>query len=229
MSKPYHDRDTLLETYRELGTQKEVAEKFNVCETTIRKWIAKYDIPTSRNDTKPYHNRETLKEAYEELGTIKLVAEEFGVSTTTIGNWLRKYNLITPRWEQPDEESVREAYEELGTQTEVAKRFNVDITTVVRWMKRYDIPVVYETLDSTPERPYRGGWGKIADKIRDRDTVCRRCGIDPEQTLQVHHIVPVREFETHKKAHDSNNLVALCPTCHAKMERLTEAEQREMI
>jgi 5-methylcytosine-specific restriction endonuclease McrA len=169
-----------------------------------------------------------LKKAYNELGTIESVAEKFGTATTTIGNWLREYDLIEPRWERPKKESIQDVYRETKSQEAVAKRFGVHITTVVRWMQWYDIPVVYETLESTPKRPYRGGWEKIAQEIRNRDGSCRRCGVDYENTLQVHHIIPVREFETHEKAHNTNNLVALCPTCHAKMERLTEAEQRKI-
>jgi len=229
MSKPYQDRETLLEAYNDLRTQEKVAEHFGVSETTIREWMKRNNISAPRNESKPYHQKEKLRKAYNKHKTIESVAEHFGVATTTIGNWLRKYDLNSSRWEQPTKRKVEEIYNKLGGQEKVANHFDVHISTVVRWMDWYNIDVEYETLAFTPERPYRGGWEKIANKIRERDGSCRNCGVNPEQTLQVHHIVPVREFKTHKLAHDANNLVSLCPSCHGKLERMPEQKQRELI
>ncbi|QLH78689.1 HNH endonuclease [Halosimplex rubrum] len=57
---------------------------------------------------------------------------------------------------------------------------------------------------------------------------CQDCGA--EEDLHVHHIKPVREFDTQSDAHYVENLVVLCKYCHGKWEgrderpRLAEAE-----
>lgn len=87
------------------------------------------------------------------------------------------------------------------------------------------------------ERPYRRGpahalWGggrkyygaswvaaRAACVARDR--ACRHCGITPAElgrALDVHHVVPFRDFADHLAANDLSNLVALCPRCHSKAD-----------
>ena len=59
-------------------------------------------------------------------------------------------------------------------------------------------------------------WKAIKKKIKERDNyTCQECGkIEGEQYLQVHHIVPYRIFEDNSE----ENLITLCPKCHAKHE-----------
>lgn len=73
---------------------------------------------------------------------------------------------------------------------------------------------------------YRGpNWNEQADKTRARDNyMCRHCGkfeLLLGQSLDVHHIVPFRQFgiERYMEANELNNLVSLCRSCHLSIER----------
>lgn len=75
-----------------------------------------------------------------------------------------------------------------------------------------------KTRDSETLR-YGPGWPKTREKIRARDKVCQSCGDPPGETaLHVHHLVPYRFGGTN---HPSN-LVALCDSCHHRIEKITE-------
>ena len=69
---------------------------------------------------------------------------------------------------------------------------------------------------------YGPDWRKIAAKIRKRDNyTCQICGLKHKgrPALHVHHIVSLREFNgDYEKANQSNNLITLCPDCHAKQD-----------
>lgn len=73
--------------------------------------------------------------------------------------------------------------------------------------------------------PYYGpSWRAAQRAVRERDKVCRLCGMTPEQNgreLDVHHIKPFRTFRVarHLEANDLSNLMALCHACHMKYER----------
>lgn len=75
--------------------------------------------------------------------------------------------------------------------------------------------------------PYYGpSWRAARRATRRRDKVCVECGISPEtlgKQLDVHHLVPFRTFgrDRHAEANQLDNLVALCPTCHLKLEWAT--------
>lgn len=70
-------------------------------------------------------------------------------------------------------------------------------------------------------------WQYARSKALDRDNhTCQKCGIkeaDLEESLHVHHIIPVRAFKMPSKAHDLENLVALCSSCHRKIEWYDES------
>ncbi len=66
-------------------------------------------------------------------------------------------------------------------------------------------------------------WKQIAQKIRDRDKVCRRCGkgeFENKTKLHVHHIIPFRYYGVKRRneAHREENLICLCKRCHKKTE-----------
>jgi 5-methylcytosine-specific restriction endonuclease McrA len=66
---------------------------------------------------------------------------------------------------------------------------------------------------------YRGpGWAVIRDAIKERDGWrCVDCGRAREQgKLDVHHLVPAKEWDRPGPANDPENLVTLCPRCHTK-------------
>lgn len=73
------------------------------------------------------------------------------------------------------------------------------------------------------ESYYGPSWRSAQRAVRLRDRVCQECGISPEKlgrSLDVHHIVPFREFgvERHAEANVLSNLVALCNICHLRVE-----------
>lgn len=70
---------------------------------------------------------------------------------------------------------------------------------------------------------YGPDWRPAMRAARERDKVCRGCGVGPDELgreLDVHHLTPFRTFgvERHREANDLANLVALCPACHKRWE-----------
>jgi 5-methylcytosine-specific restriction endonuclease McrA len=72
---------------------------------------------------------------------------------------------------------------------------------------------------------YGSGWAVARKRALDRDQVCQHCGHDgSDDRLEVHHIIPVREFREASKAnlsdaHQLDNLVVLCQRCHPRRPR----------
>lgn len=67
---------------------------------------------------------------------------------------------------------------------------------------------------------YGPGWKATRDEVRQRDRNCRCCGKTPEENgtaLHVHHLIPFRFGGTNRQ----DNLVALCDSCHHKIEAMT--------
>jgi 5-methylcytosine-specific restriction endonuclease McrA len=58
-------------------------------------------------------------------------------------------------------------------------------------------------------------WRKLAQQVKMRDGGCVRC--HTTLGLTVHHVVPVRTAP--ELAFDPSNLVTLCRSCHARVER----------
>jgi len=100
---------------------------------------------------------------------------------------------------------------------------------------RCPIPRIYcsrvcysTTLAGSGNPNWKGGpnyygpdWRQIAADIRARDLVCQDCGNPPAENsglLQVHHIIPIREFSSHTEANQPDNLKALCFACHRKYQ-----------
>ena len=59
---------------------------------------------------------------------------------------------------------------------------------------------------------------EIRPTVLDRDEhECQNCGAtDEEVSLNVHHIVPVEEFDDMDEAHDLDNLILVCKGCHIR-------------
>jgi 5-methylcytosine-specific restriction endonuclease McrA len=81
--------------------------------------------------------------------------------------------------------------------------------------------------------PYYGkNWEKMRKLVRIRDDhTCMRCGRHEKQLpreLDVHHIVPIREFDSPENANTMENLVALCQSCHGKVEN-TEGNGQNLL
>lgn len=59
-------------------------------------------------------------------------------------------------------------------------------------------------------------WKQARRQALSRDRVCQDCGTD--ESLHVHHIRPVRSFDSQEDAHTLDNLVVLCSSCHPEWE-----------
>lgn len=75
--------------------------------------------------------------------------------------------------------------------------------------------------------PYGEGWtDKKKEAVRDRDSrQCQRCGMNRSEhvetygkALEVHHIVPARQFDDAEARNAMDNLLTLCIPCHRKWE-----------
>jgi len=220
------DEETLREAYFDLKTVSKVAEKFDVSRPTIKKQMEECGVKIRKGDpTSDLYDAEKMRQYYEEEGSVAGVRErlEYNTGQGTIIEWLEKHGV---------ERDMRHGAR--GKRVKVACA-HCDKTEIVyestlgdgsHYCSQSCMAKAFE-LPKIPGRPYRGGWKRIRKQIRERDGVCQKCKSDPDSTLHVHHIVPVREFETAEKAHDPDNLVALCSTCHVKMEMLSEKAQRE--
>jgi len=188
--------------------------------------------------SKPYHDRDTLEKDIQKLGTQTAVAEKYGVSQATIGHFVRKYKIDQEEWsydrwsneETPwrNKETLQKTCEECNSISEVSRLLGCERKTITRWMNRHEIDIEFWEGDGYSS-PYPGDWRNIAERTRERDGECVRCGVNPDRTLSVHHIIPVKEFDDPKDAHYLENLMTVCRSCHRKIENLPEAEQREMI
>jgi 5-methylcytosine-specific restriction endonuclease McrA len=75
-------------------------------------------------------------------------------------------------------------------------------------------------------REYGHYWMEQREKAKERDGFeCRACGMSNQKhnekygrDLDVHHVVPIREFDDPKDAHSLGNLVTSCRECHGKYE-----------
>lgn len=74
---------------------------------------------------------------------------------------------------------------------------------------------------------FRGrDWTERRQQVLERDDYeCQSCGMDDADhieevgcSLDIHHIVPQREFDDPENAHALDNLVALCKSCHQSHE-----------
>lgn len=80
--------------------------------------------------------------------------------------------------------------------------------------------------DGNSYREYGDNWDEIRKNIRSRDNyICQRCNISQREHLQlfdirldVHHIIPLSEFDDIDEANSADNLTTLCRSCHRKVE-----------
>jgi endogenous inhibitor of DNA gyrase (YacG/DUF329 family) len=80
---------------------------------------------------------------------------------------------------------------------------------------------------------YRGGWDTAREKAIDHaGGKCEECGMSRDRhkelysfDINVHHIVPLKEYEDHAEAHRQENLMVLCAKCHGEIEHGGSREQ----
>lgn len=71
---------------------------------------------------------------------------------------------------------------------------------------------------------YIGIWNRVKEERLELDNhTCQRCNNSIDELGQepdVHHIIPVSEFEDERDAHTIENTVCLCRSCHGKVENM---------
>jgi 5-methylcytosine-specific restriction endonuclease McrA len=77
---------------------------------------------------------------------------------------------------------------------------------------------------------YGWSWDKRREDIQKRDSNnCQNCGLNSQETLDVHHIVPVRTFDNPNNAHFDENMYQLCDECHKKFEKMDAIKQKKIL
>ena len=73
-----------------------------------------------------------------------------------------------------------------------------------------------------PSHRRGANWAEQSNRARERDGyACRICGQSEEdlgRQLDVHHKIPYRNFRSNVEANQLENLITVCPSCHAKVE-----------
>lgn len=187
-----------------------------------------------------YHDEDLLRELYVERGLSSMeIAERFDVSDSTIRDNLERYGieirstkeshrLKAPK-ELRDEDTLRNLYQEKGlTNAEIAERVGVTGSTVTMWRYRHGIPANdppsgsehYAWKENPESVDYGDNWfhQRIAARERDGNT-CQICGKEADdRNLDVHHITPVRKYDSPEDANELDNLITLCRKCHFRWE-----------
>lgn len=190
---------------------------------------------------RPWQDGDVLRDLYvgQKLSSMK-IAERFGVSDATIRNNLEANNIrirstqeshrVKAPDELRDEGSLRALYggEDLTT-GQIADRVGVSFSTVIEWMERHGIERSYNWPTGEEHWSWNGGsesvyyganWAEQRDAARERDDhECQVCGHGgSDRALDVHHIHPIRTYDTPEKANTLDNLITLCRSCHRRWE-----------
>lgn len=178
-------------------TLSEIADAIGCGTSTVKRRLREHDIEARSNseskidDGAPWTDKDTLVRLYAERDlTVSQTAEELGCSQNTVCNWLAEFGIETrPRHHGTGEDHPR-------------------------WKGGYEAP------------RYGPGWGEQRQKAIERDGCeCVVCGLSETasqerygQSLDVHHIRPLRAFDSTEAANRLNNLVTLCRACHRDWE-----------
>lgn len=86
------------------------------------------------------------------------------------------------------------------------------------WVSSEDNPKYKGGLDVN----YGGYWETLRDEIVERDNyTCQACKTHKDELdtiLDVHHLIPIDEFDGHEEANKRSNLVTYCRPCHREWE-----------
>jgi RNA-directed DNA polymerase len=84
-----------------------------------------------------------------------------------------------------------------------------------------DFMVQYHETALMVKADYGPEWNVIRENVlEDSNHCCERCGRPIQgRTAHVHHILPLKQANSRRQANLKENLISLCPTCHARAER----------
>jgi len=143
MGKPYHSRDTLERLYCDEGlTQSEIADRFDVTQSLISKWLRKTGVVEPQET--PWQDEGTLRELYHEKGLDQSeIAEKFDIASNTVSAWMSKHNITTrPHQDAPhkNEDILRYLYhDERLSMREIGERFGKSRETIRHWLDKHGI------------------------------------------------------------------------------------------
>ena len=201
-------------------------------------------VSPSDINTGPWDKKDWLKEQYIIQGkSVPDIAKEYNVSESHIYTKLDEFDIPRrnrghkgAKWKQEkrytDKEFLVEEYiKKLKTGSEIAEMCGVTSDTIYHWMDKHGIKR-REKKERVKElapnwkggyaSDYGSNWKRMRDKTRERDGhTCQVCGhewTEGEMKLDVHHITPIKKFDTPEKANTLDNLITLCRSCHKKWE-----------
>lgn len=86
------------------------------------------------------------------------------------------------------------------------------------WLSKNSVGEQNKNWRGGHARYYGPDWIRQRRKAFQRDNgTCQNCGVT-DSILDVHHIIPFKEFEDHTAANRIDNLITLCRSCHASAE-----------
>lgn len=204
---------------------------------TLEKIVANrkafYDSPfgqeaTDRTTKKVKEWRERNPDVVEEI--VKRQHE----SRQRNGTYERTSKRLNDFFHTPEGEARKEEYRRLYTGVPRPMRVTQKMKDSLRrfwdspqgWQMRSDISA--NRTNGLRSVPYGPGWNQKAARVRQRDGQCIICGCtaaESRRKLDVHHIYARRLFgyvpgenQNHLWANHSFNLVALCQSCHGRVE-----------
>jgi 5-methylcytosine-specific restriction endonuclease McrA len=214
MSPRYRREEWLREQYHEQGrTQQEMADACDVSPRTVREWMNRHDIETRdiEGENHPLYGKERDEDVKERI------------SETMEG---RKLDEATRR-RMSETQAGTELSDERKRKISEALRDREKSEETRQRMSDSRLGADNPHWKGGHSRNYGPGWSAARDAVRERDEVCQNCEADDSNAiLEVHHIIPVREFQQSdqcptEEAHDERNLVLLCQDCHIKVHHGT--------
>lgn len=214
MPPRYRREEWLYEQYHEQGrTQQEIAEACDVSPRTIREWMDRHGIET----------REVGGENHPLYGTERDDAAKERISETVQGRELSEET----RQRMSETQAGTELSDERKRKIAEALRNREKSEETRRRMSESTAGKKNPNWKGGYSHRYGSGWAVARERALDRDEVCQHCGHDgTDDRLEVHHIIPVREFReastaTIADAHQLDNLVVLCQRCHPRADHGT--------
>lgn len=234
---PWQDREKLYNLYvvQQLNIH-EVADRLGTDAGVIHHWLNKHGIETrsqSEAQKKPLVDAAVLKEKYHGEGqSLRQIAAELGFCAGHIRKSMEVHGI--ERRENTDREHKRVdvVCDFCGETVQVppsrADRRFCDKGCKSAWQSKHFRGENSPNWKGGHDEYYGAGWEKQRQKCLERDDYeCRACGMTQEEHrdefgtgLNVHHIVPHREFEDNEAANDLGNLVTACRSCHSRFEGL---------
>lgn len=217
-------------------TISEVAEKVNCTYKTAQRWLHKHEsigVRTSDNGSEKQKSRVTVKCAtcQEPSEVTSSYAEEYD-------RYFCDRECMSKGYEGTEGEKNRinvecdecsEDIEIYPSRLETQDRYFCDDDCYKNWRSKNKIGENHPCWKGGHVESYGKSWYSWRRKIRERDRCCQNCGIKPDVELDVHHIIPVREFDDPEEAHTFDNLVGLCHQCHPKIEAMPKKQQRQAV